>query len=229
LGHALDGTGAGEATGESPGDFGEVMLDVGDELVTILRVVVDEGEASVAGDEKRGGLWEDFGLRAKVLDERLAGEGHVFEAGVEFVEDEEGDGGVADFGEIDGGVDDGLSVGARHGVRGGGIEGTDGLGDFVFFDGEVVAGEVVDELMGLLVDDVDVEDDDAGGDLDGRGVVRRGLLCGDGYGREKSCSKKRIGEQGDTPAAGCGASAENCIRRPWLCAAGATARIEVFR
>jgi hypothetical protein len=56
-------------------------------------------------------------------------------------------------------------------VGGGGFEAADGLGDLVFDDGEVFTGEVGDEGA-VFVGDDDIQDDDAGGELEGLRLLR---------------------------------------------------------
>jgi len=165
-----------------PGKTDEVVVEGGDDLVFILRVVVEHGEVlEIDGDEHGGGL-ELGGLLLEELLERVAGKGHVFEASVEFVEEDDVDGRAGgEAVEVGGGVDDEIG---RRGVGAGLDEVEHGLGFTGLFDVEVIALEVGDDVA-FDVGDYGIEDDDAGGAADGVGAV--GVLGGLGAGRGGLC------------------------------------------
>ena len=110
--------------------------------------------------------------------------GDVGEVGVDLVEHEQVDGGVAEGCGVGGVEDGGAGVGGGEGVGVGDVEGGDALLDAVLVDGEILGGEAEDGLA-LGVDDGGVEQDEAGGDREGVGGL------GAGSGEERGGEKKR--------------------------------------
>jgi hypothetical protein len=160
-----------------PGILHEVLVECLDQLVLILRVVVDHGEVLKVYGNQDGGRSELGWLGFEPLLQRVASEGHVLEAGIELIQQDDVDGRTRrKVLEVGGGVDRDLR---RRNEDSGRIEVANHLRRVGFSDVKLFLLHVRDDVA-LLVEHDAVQHDhtDVARDGVGWGLGLRGLRGG---------------------------------------------------